>query len=122
MLGYGMDSNADPVDGEGRLHQRPGRQLQQHERVVVGSDTVAAKSPALGAPVNDSPLATLPRPNGDGLHFGPAVRRAVAGPRIEMKRMETVGAMVAVTRTGPFGENHGTAMRAPERLVELFSA
>lgn len=89
----------DPIDGEGRACQRLRRQRQQHERIIVRRDAVAAELSAILASMDQRPLAAVANPDGDRLHDGAARRRTVTGNFVQVYAVEALRAMVAMCRT-----------------------
>ena len=72
------------VQGEWWISQRPQRQLQEREFLVVTRDAVRAQGAAAGAAVDDGPLAIVSDVDTDRFHRGPAARSTVAGLLIDV--------------------------------------
>ena len=70
---------AQVLEGERWLGQRPHRQAEQQQRVVVRGRPVEVNDLAGQASVDDHPFAGAAHGDGDGLHGRPTVRRPVAG-------------------------------------------
>ena len=67
-----------PVEGEGRQSQRPDRESQQEQRVVVGRAAIGVQHAATGAPVNEHPLPLAAHGDGNRFHGRAAIRGPVA--------------------------------------------
>ena len=89
------------LEREGRLRERPHRQLGQQQGVVVTRDAVEVDRVAARAAVHDHPLAVAADGHRDRLHRGAAVRGAVAGPVVvEVPAPQAARAVIAMCGAG----------------------
>ena len=99
LLSRGLEAAAQPLHREGRLRERPDRQVHERERVVVAGDAVQAHGVAPAAAVDERPFAVAADADGDRLHRAGAVRGAVAGNVVvEVPAPQAGRAVVAVPR------------------------
>jgi hypothetical protein len=108
----------DPLEWEGRLGERPDRQPQEHQRIVVTGDSVQVEPVASGATVDQDPFAVAANGDGDRFHECPAVSGPISQPDVvQVAAPEAVRAVVPVgCSRGDVGDV-GPAVPASERAV-----
>jgi hypothetical protein len=107
---------ADALDREGRLGERPDRQLQQDERVVVARAAIQVELVTTATPMNEDPLSVPANGDGDRFHERAALRVAIARTVVvQVAAPQAVRAVIAVSGADGAGRNVQAAMAATER-------
>jgi len=115
LSAVGGSELTDPFHGERRLGERPDRQSQQHEWVVVTGRPIEVELVTAAAPMDDDPLSVSTHGDGDRFHERAALRGSIAGTVIQVAAPQAVRAVVAVSRAEGVGRDVQPAMATAER-------
>ena len=107
----------DPFDRERSLCQRPDREPQQRQRVVVARRAIQPELPTPSASMDQHPLAVSPDADRDGLHERAAIGVSVAGAVVvEMAAPQTIWAVIPVCGAEGLDGDIKAAVSAAERI------